>query len=444
MESPAQGCPSDPPRGGFDEAIRGRVSPKRRRPLSPSRRAIRTLEAPYDDQMPSPLPLPRGGLTESLRRPLDRWPLAADVTLAVLAFLASVLVWARNGEDSAFRTFGEVPVPAYLLFVIAAVALLRRRQEPLPVFAVVLVCSGLVVALDYGHVGVASLVSLYSVGRYCPGLLTNVCVLGAAISFAAIDALTADATVADLGGGVLVTFIVWYAGRRVRYRGDRAAILAREQAAQESRVLADERARIARELHDVVAHGVSLMTVQAGAAKTVAAVDPQAAVQAMAAVEQAGREALGELRHLLAVLRPDGSSNELGPQPGLADVPRLVEQLREAGLEVSLDLDAVPDGVPGRVDLFAFRIVQEAMTNVLKHAGPGTAVEVKIRLGARAVTLEISDEGHGTHLLPVRSGHGLVGMRERAQLLGGTLEAGPRAGGGFRVTAALPIGVELS
>jgi signal transduction histidine kinase len=394
---------------------------------------------PYDDQMPSRRFLPRGGLVESLGRPLDRWPVATDVVLAVLAFVASVFVWARNGEDSAFRSVGDVPLPAFAVFAVAAAVLVLRRQRPVLVFAVVYACSALAIGLDYGQVGVASLVAVYSVGRYCAGARANAGVLAAAIVFTLVDATDAHATVADAAGGVLVTVLLWYAGRGVRHRGDRAALLVRERAAQESRVLADERARIARELHDVVAHGVSLMTVQAGAAKTVAAVDPQAAVQAMAAVEQAGREALGELRHLLAVLRPDRADEELGPQPGLADVPRLVDQLREAGLRVSLDEDPAPAGLPGRVDLFAFRIVQEAMTNVLKHAGPGTAVEVTIRVRSRAVTVDVVDDGHGVQPLSVRSGHGLVGMRERTQLLGGTLVAAPRAGGGFQVTATLPL-----
>jgi signal transduction histidine kinase len=186
---------------------------------------------------------------------------------------------------------------------------------------------------------------------------------------------------------------------------------------------------------------VSLMTVQAGAAKTVALADPQSAAQAMAAVEQTGREALSELRHLLAVLRPDSSPGELGPQPGLAAVERLVTQFREAGLKVSLDMDPVPDDLPARVDLFAYRIVQEALTNVLKHAGPGTSTDVEVRIGPRVVTLEVGDDGRGATLLP-GSGHGLVGMRERVQLLGGTLQAGARRGGGFRVHAVLPMGEE--
>jgi signal transduction histidine kinase len=382
---------------------------------------------------------PRGGWTTRFRDAIDRWPLASDVALPLVAFLASVLVYARNGEDSHFRTFGDVPAPAYLIFAMAAIALLRRRQQPVGTFAVVLVCSALAIAFDYGHVGVASLVSLYSVGRYSSGKLANAGVLGAALAFAMTDAVTANASAADAGGGVLVTFLLWYAGRRVRFRGEGAALLAREQSAQESRVLAEERARIARELHDVVAHGVSLMTVQAGAAKTVAAVDPESAIQAMAAVEQAGREALSELRHMLAVLRPDSSSGELGPQPGLADVERLINQFREAGLQVSLDMDPAPDSLPARVDLFAYRILQEAMTNTLKHGGPGTSTVVSIRIGESAVTLIVADDGHGTQRLP-GSGHGLVGMRERVQLLHGSLAAGPRSGGGFEVAAVLPIG----
>jgi len=378
----------------------------------------RRLPAPYSGQMPT-------------RR-------AADAALVGASFLASVLVYARNGDDSAFRTFADVPLPAYLVFAVAAAALLGRRPRPVAVFAVALVCAGLATWLGYGHVGVATLVSLYSVGRYSPSRLSNALVVIAALGFAVTDALTAEATVADAVGGALVTVLVWSGGLAVRHRDERAALLAREQAAQESRVLAEERARIARELHDVVAHGVSLMTVQAGAARTVASVDPEGAVQAMAAVEQAGRQALGELRHLLQVLRPDSADGELGPQPGLADIPRLVSQLGEAGLQVSLDADPAPVGLPGRVDLFAFRIVQEALTNALKHAGPGTAVSVTVRIDHRALTIDVADDGPGSDA-PAGTGHGLVGMRERTQLLGGSLRAGPRPGGGFEVAAVLPL-----
>ena len=194
-------------------------------------------------------------------------------------------------------------------------------------------------------------------------------------------------------------------------------------------------------MHDVVAHRVSVMTVQAGAAKTVVADDPKGALQAMGAVEQAGRQALNELRHLLGVLRPEAEVDGLGPQPGLADVPRLVDQFREAGLDVSLTMDGVQTDLPARVDLSAYRIVQEALTNVLKHAGPNAQTKARLSIDRREVAIEVLDNGHGVTALP-GSGHGIAGMRERAQLLGGSLDAGLRPGGGFRVVAHLPIGEE--
>ena len=188
----------------------------------------------------------------------------------------------------------------------------------------------------------------------------------------------------------------------------------------------------------MVAHRVSLMTVQAGAAKTVAAADPESASQAMHEVEKAGRQALDELRHLLGVLRPEAEVAALGPQPGLADVPRLVEQFRAAGLDVSLAMEGAQIGLPARVDLSAYRIAQEALTNVLKHAGPSARTEVRLSTDNHHVAIEVLDNGRGGTILP-GSGHGIVGMRERALLLGGSLHVGPRPGGGFQVVARLPI-----
>ena len=243
-------------------------------------------------------------------------------------------------------------------------------------------------------------------------------------------------------------FVAWYVGRRVQLREQRAAQLQREQGAEARRIVIEERTRIARELHDVVAHRVSLMTVQAGAAKAVAAEDPEGALRAMAAVEEAGRQALDELRHLLGVLRPETGLDGLGPQPGLADLPRLVEQIRGAGLDVSLATDGVPAALPARVDLFAYRIVQEALTNVLKHAGPGAHAEVRLGTEPGGIVIEVLDDGKGLEppsaaAGPFRSaGHGIVGMRERALLLGGTLDARPRPGRGFQVVAHLPTGGE--
>lgn len=185
---------------------------------------------------------------------------------------------------------------------------------------------------------------------------------------------------------------------------------------------------------------------QAGAAKTVVLRDPERARRAMEEVENAGRQALGELRHLLDVLRPESEPDTLGPQPGMADVPRLVETMAEAGLDVTLTTHGAPIDLVARVDLSTYRIVQEALTNVIRHAGPGTPTEVCIRtLHARAgddqVSIDVIDRGKGVAVAH-GTGHGIVGMRERATLLGGSLTAEPQQGGGFRVVAEPPIGAE--
>jgi signal transduction histidine kinase len=214
------------------------------------------------------------------------------------------------------------------------------------------------------------------------------------------------------------------------------------QEAEARRIIAEERTHIARELHDVVAHQVSMMTVQAGAAQAVADTDPEAARQAMAAVEQAGRQALDELRHLLGVLRPETRSdtgrNGTGPQPGLAELPRLVDQVRAAGLGVEVS-DSVTTTLPIRVQLSAYRIVQEALTNVLKHGGPGTRAQVRLRETGTDLIIEVVDDAVAGPGRPQPAGHGIIGMRERATLLGGSLDTGPRPDGGFRVVARLPL-----
>jgi signal transduction histidine kinase len=172
----------------------------------------------------------------------------------------------------------------------------------------------------------------------------------------------------------------------------------------------------------------------------VVADDPERAREAIGAVEEAGRRALDELRHLLGVLRPDTALDELGPQPTLSGVRELVEQLKQTGMSISLTAD-VPLELPDQVDLFAYRIVQEALTNVLKHGGVDAAVLVRLEEADDHLDIEVTNTGTALETLP-GSGQGIVGMRERATLLGGTFEAGPRPEGGFRVRARLPIGDE--
>jgi signal transduction histidine kinase len=392
-------------------------------------------------------PTPVGSAPRRFRGPFARWPRAADGVLAIVVFLGTVFVTDGPGDSLVIRPIGDVPIPALLAFAVASAALYWRRRAPLAVLAVVLVAWASTIGSGYADLGGVAIIALYSAGRYATNDRRAYLGIGAAIFVVTLDNLADPDPWGEAVFGAVVMFVAWYVGRRLRMRQERAAQLLREQAAEARRVVIEERARIARELHDVVAHRVSLMTVQAGAAKAVAAQDPEGALRAMGAVEEAGRQALEELRHLLGVLRPETDPDGLGPQPGLADLPRLVEQIRGAGLDVSLATDGVAAELPARVDLFAYRIVQEALTNVLKHAGPGTHSRVRLGSDSSGIVIEVLDDGRGATVLPGLDpddagarGHGIVGMRERARLLGGTLDARPRPGGGFSVVAHLPTG----
>jgi len=400
---------------------------------------------------------PFGNAPGGFRGPFTRWPRAADAALATAVFLATAFLTDGPDDSVVIRPIGDVPIAALVVFAVASAALYWRRRAPLAVLGGAVIAWAVTIGSGYADLGGVVIIALYSAGRYATEDRWAHVGVAAAIVVILVDGATDPAPWGEAVFGAVVLFVAWYVGRRIRLRGERAAQLAREQAAEARRIVTEERARIARELHDVVAHRVSLMTVQAGAAKAVAAENPEGARQAMGAVEEAGRQALEELRHLLGVLRPDTDPDGLVPQPGLKELPRLVQQIRGAGLEVSLAADGVPAELPARVDLFAYRIVQEALTNVLKHAGPGAHTQVQLGADSSGIVIEVLDDGHGgsegsesaggrqpdgSDPQIRRTGHGIVGMRERARLLGGTLDARPRPGGGFRVVAHLPIGGE--
>jgi signal transduction histidine kinase len=249
----------------------------------------------------------------------------------------------------------------------------------------------------------------------------------------------------------LLLLLCFFVGRTVHNRRayvaaleDRARMAEEDQHVFAERAVADERRRIARELHDVVAHHVSVMGVLATGTRRALRRDPVAADEALATIEETGRVALREMRRLLSVLRTDAEPvGELEPQPGLPGIDELLEQVREAGLPVEL----ITSGEPGRLDpgvaLAVYRITQEALTNALKHAGPASA-EVRLAFTPKELTIEISDTGRGPRPGPHYVGHGLLGMRERISLYGGTLRAGARSGGGFRVAARIPLEPELA
>jgi signal transduction histidine kinase len=400
-----------------------------------------------DTAPPSRAPL--GNAPRRFRGPFARWPRAADAILAIAVFLGTVFVVDGPGEALTIRPVGDVPIPALLVFAVASAALYWRRRAPLVAVGVTVIAWAVTLGSGYSDLGGPVIIALYSAGRYATEDRWGQVGVAAAIVVVIVDILTEPAPWGEAVFGGVALFVAWYVGRRLRLRAERAAELLREQAAEARRIVTEERTRIARELHDVVAHRVSLMTVQAGAARAVAAEDPEASLRAMGAVEEAGRQALDELRHLLGVLRPETDLDGLGPQPGLADLPRLVEQIRGAGVDVSLATDGVSGELPARVDLFAYRIVQEALTNVLKHAGPGAHSEVRLGTDRSGIVIEVLNDGRGAVVMPGSGaaqdsarGHGIVGMRERARLLGGTLDAGPRPGGGFGLVAHLPTGTE--
>jgi signal transduction histidine kinase len=245
---------------------------------------------------------------------------------------------------------------------------------------------------------------------------------------------------------LLLALVAFFAGRTVHARRtstraleERARAAEANQRALAEQAVADERRRIARELHDVVAHHVSVMGVLATGARRVLQRRPEAADEVLGTIEDTSRTTLRELRRLLDVLRTDAEpAADLAPQPNLAGIGTLVEQVREAGLPVLLRVDGEPRGLDPGVALTVYRIAQEALTNALKHAGPATA-EVRLRFGVYWLTVEVSDTGRGPAPGRTTVGHGLVGMRERVSLYGGTLRTGPRPGGGYRVYAKIPV-----
>jgi signal transduction histidine kinase len=381
--------------------------------------------------------------------------LTADLTLAVGLFVLGVLEAVFGFRDGGVGGPLSGPLAAEVLVVAGlTVPLAWRRRRPLGALAVVAVALGSqVVFLSPSAPFVVGLVPLllltFDAARQAGWRAgAGLCISAAAIAVTsvAVPAMQAPGEIlfsaAVIGG-------VWLAGR---YAGGRqrtadqmtsyAALLEREQDRLAAEALAGERARIARELHDIVAHSVSIMGVQAGAARLSMDTEPDRARQVLLSIEETAREAVGELRRLLGVLRADGQPPELAPQPGLADLPGLLAQTREAGVAVTLTIEGAPVSLPAGVDLAAYRIVQEALTNVRKHAAPCTAC-LRIAYGDSRITLEVRDTGTQARHPDAgkNGGHGLVGMRERAIVYGGTLEAGPDTSGGFRVSAILPARV---
>jgi signal transduction histidine kinase len=393
-----------------------------------------------------------------------RHPLAADTVLAA-ALVAAALVSSSVEIENAQAADPSFDAPKTLARVAAVVPMVApmavRRLVPL---AALLACTaGFLlgrIVLEAGDATITSIVlslAIYSAAAHGRGgLRTWVCGLCLA---AVMGELLRETLLVFPEGlpnrllnqilALLLNFALfcglWALGsalgtgrRRARELLDRTHELEREREENARRAVFDERVRIARELHDVVAHHVSTMGVQAGAARVVIDRDPAKAKGALSAIESSSRQAVSELHRLLGFLRQAGDPDELAPQPGLGQLPGLVAALRDSALDVAVRVEGEPRPLAATVDVSAFRIVQEALTNTLKHAGASRA-DVHLRYRPDALELEIVDDGRGNGSGPAAPGGlGLIGMRERAGLHGGQLTAGPAPGGGFAVRVHLP------
>jgi signal transduction histidine kinase len=357
-----------------------------------------------------------------------------DRTLAALLTVgAELAIWL--GSDAAHHRLGAALIAPAIMASIAV----RRRYPTLVGTAVPVLATFDHALWNPQFVGypVANFCALYALTVWTP---PRRFVFGLALIVAAILATGAASTGSQHGSGffiVVMLAVVLLVRRVVGDREQRARIAERERDVAAREAVVEERARIARELHDAVAHNVSMIVVQAGAERRMLGDANASTREVLRTVEQIGRSALTEMRRLLGMLRSD-TDETLMPQPGLDDVPRLVTQVREAGLPVELRIDGERRELPVGIELSAYRIVQEALTNALKHGGDARAT-VHVHYGADSLELEIADDGTAAPPRVSSGGHGLVGMGERVALYGGRLDAGRRQSGGFAVRVVLPI-----
>ncbi len=380
-------------------------------------------------------------MSAEARERVARWAEWIIVSLLIGSALYEILLSQGGGWPGS-------PVASSALAAAIILPVLLRRRFPLAVLLVVLTAS----AVQYAYAGdafqpwFAFVLAFYAVAAHSE---RRRAVLGGIIGALAVGAVDiAKLLEGDAFGDVVPAWFfvagVWAFGRWMRSRRfqterllERAVVLEREREEKARAAVAEERARIARELHDVVAHSVSVMVVQAQAAQRLAeAGRADLLQQTLGSIETTGRQALVEMRRLLGVLRHTDADLSLAPQPGLGDLDDLVAQVREASLPVELRIEGEAETLPPGVDLSAYRIVQEALTNTLKHAGPAKA-RVTVRYRNDDVEVEITDDGAGNRK-GGGSGQGLIGMRERVAVYGGTFESG-RHDGGYRVRARLPL-----
>jgi signal transduction histidine kinase len=394
---------------------------------------------------------PPGSLTpdvRGVRRPGRAWTMRSDAILA--AAMGFVTVCGAIAESHPSPSIGVHTVPnqvpaapaaAYALVAVSALVLTWRRRHPEVVLAVSL---GAVVAYTcLGYVNGAALlnplVALYAVAvavetrrAVILSLVTMVALMASSAGFDPLGSTSGPFVVIPGEVAAPLFLGLWVAGRRA---------FARRTSEDETRRRVDaERLRIARELHDVVAHTMATINVQAGVAAHVIADQPDKAAEALTAIKVASRDGLRELRTILNVLRQADEADPTEPAPRLAQLDALIDGTTRAGLPTTLVVQGSPRSLPPTTDLAAYRIIQESLTNALRHAGP-TRATISLTWGQDDITIEVLDGGRGSQAggAPPGVGHGITGMRERAGAVGGSVDAAPRPDGGFRVHARLPV-----
>lgn len=361
--------------------------------------------------------------------------------LAAVILVLVVVVHTKTG----FRPPGSRPLDGlgYALMVLAALPLTVRRLWPPVTLAVVVVALAAYFAAGYPHGPILAtiVIAMYTVATRMPLLRSGIaCAVAVVVLFSHVFIDLAMGVTPGVALSNLVwagwLLLPWAAGTAVRAYRD-ATARAREEAARDRAY--EERLRVAREVHDVVGHGLAAINMQAGVALHVLDRRPEQARNALDAIRQTSKEALDDLRGTLAVFRQPDGHGDRRPEPGLDQLEALVGRVSDGGLPVGLVVTGDPARLPAATDLAAYRIVQEALTNVVRHAGP-TAASVRVHYGPAEVDLEVVDGGRGrVGGEPAADGYGIPGMRERAAAVGGTLDTGPRPEGGFRVHARLPL-----
>ena len=386
-------------------------------------------------------------LTAHLRRAN---PLAVDALIAI-AF-ASVAVFEMQGAAESEGRFRDSDGLGALLVLAQTLPLALRRVAPLGSLAAITAASGLHAALGYDQFQAGTFAFLVAVSSAAYVTDNRRALVAALLGVVGIGVFFSTTRITFNNYEIVSVSGLWLAGWTVgsylRIRQGhtakverRAAVLEHDSEARSREAVADERSRITRELHDIIGHTLNLIVVQAGAAQAVFKSRPDHALESLSSIETTARQSLSDMERMLGILRPpEAEAAPYAPQPGLGQVDRLAEQFTDAGLPVEVNVAGEPAKLPTSLDLSAYRIVQEALTNALKHAGPARA-RVAISYLADKLELDIVDDGQGSgddgH--NAGGGRGLIGMRERVSLFGGELDVGPAAEGGFRVHASLPL-----